>query len=337
MKQKLSMVILLLCFTAGAVLWIDGISARLFDTAFSSNPVQTLFHPQMIQTGSAPAAGYGSSARLSVLLSLFDSRFWLMVSFAVAGFVMLLYSTRQAIKTYQELEDRVSSLQNQASNLETALENSEKDAAVRLECCENFAHQMKSSLNSLSLRLELAGQFEHLEDSLNHMNMQLDGFLKSAVIHCNDPGLDIKPVSLKEILEQDVLPDAAGYSVRLETELMPGWLYGDRQLLAQAAETLLANACRHGSRVSIRLMDVKGGLCLEMKNDTSETGLPNLKRHHTAEPGHYGIGLDMAARTARLHGGNLTVSLENGWFIVSMQLPVHVWELPVCNVSENSL
>ncbi|WP_287940531.1 sensor histidine kinase [Faecalibaculum rodentium] len=197
---------------------------------------------------------------------------------------------------------------------------------VRREEQENFAHQLKSSLNSLSLRLELEGLYEPAEESFALMDSQRDKFIQSSRIHYNNRLLDMKLFSLKEVLEQDILPSLDGYKVRIVTKLDPGWLYGDSRILREGVETLLVNACRNCQQVQIALVEQETGLELTVSNETKSGILPSMNRYETSDDSHYGIGLDLAKTVARLHGGDLSLTLEDGRFNARLFLPVHPWE-----------
>lgn len=318
-----------LCF----LFWIASLVARLFQVAFSKNPVAVLFYPELHQYG-AVAAGYGEYAWVTVLLSLMDIRFWLLIFVLVLGLVTLVIRGRKSREQVRKQEQECQNLNQQIIRLQGMLNAQEKDAMIRLETAENLAHQLKSSLNSLWLRMELSGMNEQLEETLNHMNSQLEGFLNISTVHYNDRQLCMELVSLKEIIVQEVMPELSGYTGELDMNMMSGWLYGDRQMLRQAVETLLVNALRHSNQVTVLLTETATGLCLEIRNRTSGTSLPPEKRYASREPGHYGIGLDLARTAAREHLGKLTLSLENGVFAARLCLPVHPWETPDCNVSE---
>lgn len=217
-------------------------------------------------------------------------------------------------------------LRQRVTILEGMLQAQDKDARTRQEEQENLAHQLKSSLNSLSLRLELTGVYDQMETSFVHMNRHLDQLLNKATIHHNDRQLVMEIVSLKEVLEQEVLPELAGFEAQIEQDLSPGWLYADRYLLTQALETLLNNACRHGHKILVTVSEQRGTVECRVENDTKTRIVPSMKRYETEESGHYGIGLDLARTAARLHGGDLMVALEKDQFIACMRLPVHPWE-----------
>lgn len=91
-------------------------------------------------------------------------------------------------------------------------------------------------------------------------------------------------------------------------------------------ETLLVNACRNCQQVQIALVEQETGLELTVSNETKSGILPSMNRYETSDDSHYGIGLDLAKTVARLHGGDLSLTLEDGRFNARLFLPVHPWE-----------
>lgn len=302
--------------------WMRGIGQRMLGMIDAPDPAYALFHPE-----AASHRGYGAYALGRIVISLLDWRFGLLAMTGFIGTIWLLHAHHKQKRKLERTDDELSLLKSKQSVLEGRISAQERDSQARRLATENTAHQLKSSLNSLSLRLELADVYPMAEEPIVHMNGQLDKFLKSSLVHHNDLQLNMEIVSLKELLEKEILPELAGYGASFVCSLNAGWLYGDKALLAQAMETLVSNACRHSVHVKLKVEEKEGSVEFAAANKTDSDHVPSFVRYETAEPGHYGIGLDLARTAARLHGGSLSVSVKSGWFMVSMRLPVHPWEM----------
>lgn len=302
--------------------WMTGIGQRMLGVMDAADPAYVLFHPE-----AASHRGYGGYALRRIVVSLFDWRFVLLIVAASVGIGWMLHVHHKQKRKLECAYDELSLLKSKLSVLEGMISAQDRDRETRRLAAENTAHQLKSSLNSLSLRLELAQVYPVAEEVLDHMNEQLDQFLHTSILHHNDQHLTMEIVSLKELLEKEVLPALAGYGTSMVFDLHEGWLYGDRALLVQAMETLVGNACRHSSLIKLQIQEEEGSVRFVAANETDAQEPPSAVRYETAEPGHYGIGLDLARSAVKLHGGTLSVSVESGWFVVSMRLPVHPWEI----------
>ncbi|WP_276937573.1 sensor histidine kinase [Faecalibaculum rodentium] len=311
-----------------SLLWLANLSWRLLGTGLSQDPAAAVFDPSMaVSFHQAVLQGYGMTAFLHILVSLAD---WSSLA-AAAGILMMGVAAAGKYRKLKRLalhqETRIHELQASNRILSHRLASRELDTKEQREGCENLAHQLKSSLNSLTLRLELQGFEKEAEESLIHMNDQIDSFLRQSVIRCNEPGLRLSVVSLKSLMET-VLEKTSGYSIQTITSLQPAWLYGDAEVLERACEALIVNAFRHGKGhpVTISLEEKSASILLTVMNHTDLKVLPDFRRYRTSEPGHYGIGQDLARTAAKQHGGTLSFSLSGSSLTATLSLPVIPWE-----------
>jgi two-component system OmpR family sensor kinase len=125
---------------------------------------------------------------------------------------------------------------------------------------------------------------------------------------------EVEPV-LRECLEA-LHPRPA--TLQVELGAMLGSIDGDRRLLARAVGNLLRNAQKYALQ-TVALSARRDGGLLEILVDDDGPGIPEEEREHIFEPfyrldrsrdratGGFGLGLSIARKAVRLHGGTLRV------------------------------
>jgi signal transduction histidine kinase len=139
-------------------------------------------------------------------------------------------------------------------------------------------------------------------------------------------------VDLSELVRQETeATDLHG--LRLELDLRPARVLGDRQLLGTMAANLVDNAVRHNSAdgwIEIRTASA-GDARLEISNpgamitpQEAASLTEPFRQLGTARTGDgVGLGLSIASSVAHAHGGQLAIDpLERGGLRVSISLPV---------------
>jgi signal transduction histidine kinase len=141
-------------------------------------------------------------------------------------------------------------------------------------------------------------------------------------------------VDLGELV-RNVIDETDLDGLRVERELQPACVVGDRELLRAMATNLLDNAVRHNTAdgwIEIRTESAGKEARLEISNSgqviTTEEAASltePFRRLGTARTGHgLGLGLSIAAAVAQAHGGRLAVDpLERGGLRISVRLPAH--------------
>lgn len=319
-------------------LWLHDLSWRFLGTGLSADPSAAVFDQTLtVSAEEAVQLGYGPAAFLNILISLMRGP--LVAAAAGCGILaaIALVTIRRLHQKTDHQQKLIHELQADNRILSHRLQSHLRDVEAQTEGYENLAHQLKSSLNSLTLRLELQGFERDAEDSLAHMNAQIDAFLRQSTVHSNEPDLQLSLISMRTVVKS-VLEQTAGYRQEVQTILQPGWLYGDAQVLGNACEALIVNALRHGQGypVQIRLEDDNDQIMLSVMNHTELQELPDTRRYKTEEPGHYGIGRDLARTAARQHGGTVSWSLKESCFHAVMILPVLPWETDTAKFLKSS-
>ena len=193
------------------------------------------------------------------------------------------------------------------------LESAEQERAVMLA---GIAHDLKSPLTRLRLRLSLAGlaeaDLQQAEADLASLERITSQFLLFAGGGDHEPAV---AVPLHQLLaEQGASLDERTLALALE----PLERRVQPVALARAIANLIDNACQYGApplRLELRAAEPEGEGFRITLWDRGE-GIPEAQWHQALMPfqrldaarggrGHSGLGLAIAARVARAHGGGL--------------------------------
>ena len=109
-------------------------------------------------------------------------------------------------------------------------------------------------------------------------------------------------------------------------------VFGDRELLAQAAINLIENAQRHtpnGTVIRLTAVTVGAMICLGVTDNgpgVAKADLPKIvKRFARLETSRntagYGLGLNLVSAVAKLHGGRLTLKNNAPGLSATIELP----------------
>jgi signal transduction histidine kinase len=213
------------------------------------------------------------------------------------------------------------------------------------------AHDLRSPMHRMRLRLEESlgttedggsvegARPETLEQILrdvDHMQRVLTALLQIAEAESGTVGAVPEPVALDTMLgELGELyqPQAEEQGVALSVSCEPvSCVLGHRQLLAQAVANLIDNALKFtpaGGRVDLRTHLADGRLIISVAD--SGPGIPADDRTKAVEPfvrlsnvpprDGSGLGLNLAAAVARLHGGSLRLEDNRPGLVALLDLP----------------
>ncbi|MDM8518185.1 ATP-binding protein [Desulfobacterales bacterium HSG16] len=210
------------------------------------------------------------------------------------------------------------------TDYERALAQQREDAALGRSAA-SIAHEIKNPLNAISMGLQ---RFQiEADDILSDEYNQLITSMLSAVGRTNSIVNNIRqfahpikpvkrPVSLRTIIEHTTILykircDDAGIELNLNFE-DDGNVEADRFLLEQMIENLVKNAVEaqeNGGYLNISLKRKKAEICLSMENPgfSTDEGDENtiLQPYFTTKSRGTGLGLPIASKIARTHGGRL--------------------------------
>ena len=216
------------------------------------------------------------------------------------------------------------------------------------------AHDLRSPMHRMRLRLEqslsasdesgAADQTrpETLEQTLrdvDHMQRVLTALLQIAEAESGTVGALPEPVALDTMLgELGELyqPQAEEQGVELSVTCATGSsVLGHRQLLAQAVANLIDNALQFtpaGGHIELRTRVAEGRLIISVTD--SGPGIPADERARAVEPfvrlsnapprDGSGLGLNLAAAVARLHGGSLRLEDNRPGLVALLEVPAGV-------------
>jgi len=191
-----------------------------------------------------------------------------------------------------------------------------------------LAHELRNPLNAMRLNLSmlredlrsLGADAETLEiaDAIGREIDQLAAIATAFRDFARSPALRVEEVELAELcldLAAFLKPQLRESGVRLECDCRPSPVEGDRTLLRQAVLNLLLNAlaaCHEGGIIRCRCRPEGGGARVTISDDGPGPG-PDPEAHFklfsSTRPGGTGIGLPLARKVARLHGGDVTLSV----------------------------
>lgn len=209
---------------------------------------------------------------------------------------------------------------------------------------QDVSHELRSPLARLGFAVELArtsadrgAALDRIQKDVGRLNQLVDGLLQLNRAE-GDPGaFDSEAVRLDELLTtvaDDCALEASARGCRVAVSAAPVAVRGGRELLRRAVENALRNAVRHapeGTTVeaSLRLED---GTARLATRDYGE-GVPENLVGAIFEPffrvggdrsrasGGVGLGLAIARRAVRLHGGEISARNADPGLLVAIELP----------------
>lgn len=221
-----------------------------------------------------------------------------------------------------------------ARNLNAMLDRLQRLVGTVRGVTENIAHDLRTPLNRLRSRLELAlltpragAEYElAIQRGIGEADAIIATFnamLKIARIEAGAVSPQHEPVEMSEVVEEladlyQALAEENG--VVLDTEIEQNVVVmGDGHLISQAAANLLDNALKYvpqGGRVAIVLRSEAAGVRLEVADNGP--GIPPEKRAAVVDrfvrldasrhkPGS-GLGLSLVAAVAEWHGAHLSLN-----------------------------
>lgn len=211
---------------------------------------------------------------------------------------------------------------------------------------ENMAHQMKTSLTALQIRLDSAQMaatteqeiyaLSRSQDCMERMTGEIERLLKSSQLAAGKVEMHLQLVKVQSLIHKCVralepLADRLQVAVHVE---VPSALevHMDEFWMEQALENIVKNALEHTKQNgSVRIEVRKNGNQIELLVEDEGRGievaeLPYLfERFHrgSSTKAGYGIGLSMAADIVRAHHGE--ISAGNGkkagmWFLIKLPI-----------------
>lgn len=239
-----------------------------------------------------------------------------------------------------------------ARDFDSMAERLEEMVAAQRRLLRDVSHELRSPLARLSVALELARHDagEASEEALDRGRRELDRLdeligqlLTLTRLDGRDARAESRMVDVAALLRE--VADDAGFeaaarsvSVSLEGAEERLEVRGDEGLLRSALDNVVRNAVRHGpsrSAVEIRIeRRSRSGQGLSIAVRDRGSGVPEEALEHLFEPffrveearerprGGAGLGLAIAARAVRLHGGSIAArNHPEGGLLVEIEIP----------------
>jgi two-component system sensor histidine kinase CpxA len=217
----------------------------------------------------------------------------------------------------------------------------------------DVSHELRSPLARLSVALELAREdadpdmaahLERIERETKNLNQLIGQLLTLSSMEAIEKIANFEPLSLNQLVEE-MIPDATYEAQRRQSSVVfsasdPCAIQGNRQLLHRAIENVIRNAIQYteaGSEVEITLAvaQAQGGRMAVLdvndrgpgipEDEVDSIFLPFYRVDHARSPhtGGSGVGLAIAERAVKLHGGDLRAFNRAGsGATIRMRLPM---------------
>lgn len=236
-----------------------------------------------------------------------------------------------------EFDQLAATLNRMLDRIEGLLENLRQVSS-------DLAHDLRTPLTRLRTHLERGKQLcEEPADLIDGAIMQLDNvlslfgaILRIAEVEAGETRRYFTTLDLSKLateLAESFEPALFDSGRDLFWSIQPNVLvFGDRELLAQAAINLIENAQRHtptGTVIRLTLTDIGDTACLQVVDNGAgvATGdLPKIvKRFARLESSRntagYGLGLNLVSAVAKLHGGRLVLKNDAPGLSATIELP----------------
>lgn len=185
---------------------------------------------------------------------------------------------------------------------------------------DRLLHDLRGPLNGVVLHLQalkrLVGDDATAQSSLQSIQKELERLTAMLPVAFGVCALELGPT--KRLLLRSIVESATDEATRKRVRVEPGaWpeVDGDERLLVLAMRQLLANALEAGGEdrevhVAVETGDADTvAIVIHDAGSGFKTRNPNaaVRLMASTKQGHLGIGLLIAQRIARLHGGGLSI------------------------------
>jgi len=212
----------------------------------------------------------------------------------------------------------------------------------------DVSHELRSPLARLAVALELArkragagaaGQLDRIELEAGRLDALVDQLLTLSRLEAADTPAAHEPVDLDELVDRvadDAAFEASARDVQVAVEKSGGCVVnGDAEALRSALENVVRNAVHYSAAGGeVRVAAAREGHSAAVRVTDAGPGVPEEQLQAVFEPffrveeardrqrGGAGLGLAIAARAVRLHGGTITArNRASGGLEVELRLP----------------
>ena len=224
----------------------------------------------------------------------------------------------------------------------------------------DISHELRSPLARLTVALELArnntnskgmAALDRIELESERVNKLVGQLLALTRLESGAERVPPEMVALDELVQQVV--DDASYEARPQNkdvkilQLDPCRMRGSVELLRSGIENVIRNAIRYtsaGSAVEVSLAARLDTALVSVRDHGP--GVPEAELAHIFEPfyrvsearertsGGVGLGLSIADRTVKLHGGTIRAANAQDGLLITIELPLSITPVTVQPVAE---
>ena len=217
----------------------------------------------------------------------------------------------------------------------------------------DISHELRSPLARLTVALELARKnttgkgtaaLDRIEMESERVNALVGQLLALTRLESGAERVPPETVVLEDVVQQVI--DDANYEAKplhkevRALELAPCVVRGSSELLRSGIENVIRNAIRYtaeGTAIEVSLT-TRLDIAVVTVRDHGP-GVPDSELQHIFEPfyrvgearerssGGVGLGLSIADRTIKLHGGSIRAENVNGGLLITIEIPLS--QLPV--------
>lgn len=233
------------------------------------------------------------------------------------------------------------------SDFDRMAERVEELLVAQQRLLTDVSHELSSPLARLRVALELARQkagpdaaslLDRIEREAERLSALIGEILTVTRLE-QLPSPSLEPVELGGLLEEivrdaDFEAESSGRRVVLARSVTVA-LLGDEELLRRAVENIVRNAARfapEGTEVELRVEEDGGDVVVQVRDHgpgVPEEALRDIfvplyrvERDRDRKTGGAGLGLAIAERAVKLHGGSVEASnAEGGGLLVTIRLP----------------
>lgn len=224
----------------------------------------------------------------------------------------------------------------------------------------DISHELRSPLARLGVALELArkntngkglGALDRIEMESERVNKLVGQLLALTRLESGAERVPPEAVELEDLVQ--LVIDDANYEAKPQNKevkalrLDRSRVCGSEELLRSGIENVVRNAIRYtaeGTAIEVSLTCKLDTALITVRDHGP--GVPEAELDHIFEPfyrvnearerssGGVGLGLSIAERTVKLHGGNIRAANAHDGLLITIELPLSVKPAPVQPVME---
>ncbi len=254
----------------------------------------------------------------------------------------------ELMRDFDRMAERIEGLVDSQSRLLKDVSHELRSPLARLSVALGLARQRVASESGPEAAPELESALNRIELEADRLNQLIQRLLTISRLESGTDGLRKTELPLRELVEQvarDAEYETPGRRCRITTDQTADpadqfVVEGDPDLLRSAVENVVRNATRYtaeGTTVEVRLERQRAANGVEeviVRVQDSGPGVPDEALQKILEPfyrlddarnrqtGGAGLGLSIADRAIRLHGGQLRASNRNeGGLEIEIRIP----------------